>query len=76
MELLAGYVRNRLGRVVVDKTALSDSYDFTLEATDQASDSTAPSLVTAVRELGLRLESQKSPVEVLVIGGIERPSAN
>ncbi len=77
MELLASYVGNRLGRVVVDKTALSDSYDFTLEwAMEQALDSSAPSLVTAVRELGLRLESQKSPVEVLVIDGIERPSAN
>jgi len=45
---------------------LSDAYDFMLEwAPDEAKDSTAPSLVTALREqLGLRLESQKSAVEV------------
>jgi uncharacterized protein (TIGR03435 family) len=78
MGALASYVGNRLGRIVVDKTGLSGSYDFTLEwAPDEAPDSSAPSLVTALREqLGLRLESQKSPVEVLVIDSIERPSEN
>jgi uncharacterized protein (TIGR03435 family) len=78
MGALASYVGNRLGRIVVDKTGLSGSYDFTLEwAPDEAPDSSAPSLVTALREqLGLRLESQESPVEVLVIDSIERPSEN
>lgn len=78
MELLAGYVGNRLGRIVVDKTQLSDSYDFTLDwSPDEASDSPAPPLVTALRDqLGLRLESQKNPVKVLVIDSIERPSEN
>jgi uncharacterized protein (TIGR03435 family) len=78
MELLAGYVGNRLGRIVVDKTALTDAYDFTLEwAPDDAPDSSAPSLIAALRDqLELRLESQKSPVEVLVIDSIERPSEN
>jgi uncharacterized protein (TIGR03435 family) len=78
MDLLAKYLGNRLGRIVVDKTGLSGAYDFTLEwAPDQSPDSSAPSLTTALREqLGLRLESQKAPVEVLVIDRIERPSAN
>jgi uncharacterized protein (TIGR03435 family) len=78
MELLAGYVGNRLGRIVVDKTGLTDAYDFTLEwAPDETPDSTAPSLTAALRDqLGLRLESQKSPVEVLVIDSIERPTEN
>ena len=75
---LAGYVGNRLGRIVVDRTGLSDSYDFKLEwAPDETPDSPAPSLVTALREqLGLSLETQKSPVEVLVIDSLERPSEN
>lgn len=78
MGALASYVGNRLGRIVVDKTGLSESYDFTLEwAPDEASDSSVPSLVTALREqLGLRLEPQKSPVEVLVIDSLQRPSEN
>ena len=78
MPLLAAYIGNRLGRLVVDRTGLSGSYDFSLEwAPDEASDSAAPSLVTALREqLGLRLESQKAPVEVLVIDRLQRPSEN
>jgi uncharacterized protein (TIGR03435 family) len=78
MEMLAGYIGNRLGRIVVDQTGLNGRFDFTLDwAPDQATNSSAPSLVTALREqLGLRLESQRSPVEVLVIDRIERPSEN
>jgi uncharacterized protein (TIGR03435 family) len=38
---------------------------------------TPPSILTAIQEqLGLRLESTKGPVEVLVIDHVERPSAN
>ena len=42
-----------------------------------APDSSAPSLFTALQEqLGLRLESTKAPVDVLVIDYIEKPSPN
>jgi uncharacterized protein (TIGR03435 family) len=78
MGALASYVGNQLGRIVVDKTGLSESYDFTLEwAPDETPDSPVPSLVPALREqLGLRLEPQKSPVEVLVIDSLQMPSEN
>jgi uncharacterized protein (TIGR03435 family) len=78
MQMLATYVGNRLGAIVLDKTELNDAYDFTLEwAPGQTPETTAPSLITALREqLGLRLESQKSTVEVLVIDNLERPSEN
>lgn len=40
-------------------------------------DSSGPSVFTAVQEqLGLRLESQKGPVEILVIDSVEKPSGN
>jgi uncharacterized protein (TIGR03435 family) len=65
----------QLGRPVMDRTGISGLYDFTL---DWGSDDSAPSLFTALQEqLGLRLEAQKGPVEVLVVDSIDRkPSPN
>lgn len=59
-------------QIVVDKTALTGSYDFTLDwAPEETQDSSAPSLVTAIQEqLGLRLESQKAPVDVLLVDAL------
>ena len=46
-------------------------------AAPPADDSNGPSLFTAIQEqLGLKLDSQKGPVEVVVIDHAEKPSAN
>ena len=46
IDLLAGYVGNRLGRIVVNKTGLACNYDFKLTwSPDQVQDAPAPPLV-------------------------------
>ncbi len=80
------------GRVVLDKTSLAGKYDIKLESTPEIPqlqspppgmptlppiDPSGPSLFTAIQEqLGLKLESQKAPVEIMVIDHVERPSEN
>ena len=73
-----------MDRTIFDKTGLTGKYDFTLEWTpDDAPpamtggapppDAGGPSLFTALEEqLGLKLEPQKGPVDVVVIDHIER----
>jgi uncharacterized protein (TIGR03435 family) len=89
---LAMNLAGPLGRPVLDKTGLTGKYDVTLEFAplkmsegaapngQPASTSTGtdvPFLFDAIqRQLGLKLESGKGPVEVIVIDHIERPSAN
>jgi uncharacterized protein (TIGR03435 family) len=78
MAILASNLGNQLGRFALDKTGLTGAYDFTFEwDPEQATDSAGPSIFTALRDqLGLRLESQKGPVEILVIDRAKRASEN
>ena len=91
MKSLAEFLTMELSRPVVDKTGLTGVYDFTLEwmpdapppsSPDAANGVTLPgvpgaSLFTALQEqLGLKLEPGKSPIEVIVIDHVERPSGN
>jgi uncharacterized protein (TIGR03435 family) len=75
----AALLANVLNAPVEDMTGLTGLYDFTL----RVGDSVAPSvsdpreiLPSAVENLGLKLESRKQPVEVIVIDHAERPSPN
>jgi uncharacterized protein (TIGR03435 family) len=62
-------------RVVVDQTGLSGGYDFDLRYVREGAD--GPSVFEAVWEqLGLRLESKKAAVEMVVIEHVERPTEN
>jgi uncharacterized protein (TIGR03435 family) len=74
-------------RVVIDATGLKGSYDFELNWSPDdgrtpllngvPQESTGPSIFTAFQEqLGLKLESRKAPVDVLVIDHVEPPSQN
>jgi uncharacterized protein (TIGR03435 family) len=79
-----------LGRTVTDQTGFSGVFDVNLAFLPDDStaglpspppgaipaDTASPSIFSAVEQLGLRLESTKGPVEVLVIDHAERPSDN
>jgi uncharacterized protein (TIGR03435 family) len=74
------YVLSSLvGRKVVDMTGFVERFDFTLQFSGEPLkvDGDVPTLITALQEeLGLKLESSKAPVEVLMIDSVERPSEN
>jgi uncharacterized protein (TIGR03435 family) len=75
----ASALSGKLGRSVVDRTGLKGFYDFLLTWTPDEAQAEAPgaSLFTAIQEqLGLKLESTKGPVEILVVDRAERPSEN
>jgi uncharacterized protein (TIGR03435 family) len=67
-------------RPVIDQSGLSGSYDFNLEfARDPSAvspESNPASMFTTVEDLGLKLNSQKSSVEVIVIDRVDRPTEN
>jgi uncharacterized protein (TIGR03435 family) len=75
-------------RIVQDKTGLTGKYDIDLQYASDPSEfppglpahtpgDDRPSLFTALQDqLGLKLESQKSLVELIVIDRVERPSEN
>jgi uncharacterized protein (TIGR03435 family) len=75
-----------MDRPIVDETGLNGiynfSFDFTREDPDalgmtQLPDTAAPNLLDALQQqLGLKLESTKAPVDVIVIDRAEQPEAN
>jgi len=79
------------GRIVIDKTGLKGRFDFTVKWTPDPSmgamppgpdsgvksDPSFPLLFTALQEqLGLKLESAKESVDVIVIDSAELPTPN
>jgi uncharacterized protein (TIGR03435 family) len=104
MSDLAKELRPHAGRIIVDKTGLSEVFDVDLKFTrDTPVPSSAatppatpqsipplpgappqstpplpgPTLGTALEEqLGLKLQSARMPIEVLIIESVERPSEN
>ena len=65
------------GRPVMDRTGLSSSYDCQMKWMHGASDDTGEYFFSALEhQLGLKLVAVKGPVEVLVVDGIDKPSAN
>ena len=86
---LARALSSTVGRIVIDKTGLSGRYDFQMTYAPEGRgfgpgpagpdappvDPNTPSLFTALQEqLGLKLESERGPVDVVVIDRVEPPT--
>ena len=79
MATLADLVSRYLNTMVIDKTGVDGAYNFDLRwATDQQNADDVPTLPVALQEtLGLRLQAQKVPVDVIVVDHVERvPTEN
>ena len=100
MSDLTTYLRRHAGRIVVDKTGVTDVFDADLKFVPEVAPRlpnvpmpqipnpppppfppvptlATPSLQSELQEkLGLKLESTRMPVEVLVIQSVDRPSEN
>jgi uncharacterized protein (TIGR03435 family) len=90
MDMLAQFLSQSVDRKVVDRTGLEGVFDFTFEFAPELgpgsqhtsipaeSESSVPrSIFTALQEqLGLKLESQKGAVDVIVVDHVEEPSEN
>jgi len=91
MSLLVSTLSNYLNRHIVDRTNLTGTFDLDLRWTpDNVNvtpgtapfpvfpfDPNGPSLSTALQEqLGLKLDSSRGPVDVLVIDSVEKPTAD
>jgi uncharacterized protein (TIGR03435 family) len=75
MQSLGDTLSNAAGRPVFDKTGLAGLYAFKLEYGGAGPDGL--SVFTALQEqLGLKLESARGPVEILVIDHIDHPTEN
>jgi uncharacterized protein (TIGR03435 family) len=76
----ARLLQGQAGRVVIDNTALTGTYDIEFETVRpnvsvQSDQCDAPSLFAALEEqLGLKLESDEGPVEMLVIDAVSKPT--
>ncbi len=80
---LTDYLTGTIGTLVVDRTGLTDSFDFKVDipmdqseiVTDKRS-AMITVLTDAMPKLGLKLSSKKESVEILVIDHAELPSEN
>jgi bla regulator protein blaR1 len=90
MRLLADTLSSRVGRKIIDETGLPGEWDWDLEWSPAPSEPVTPGDITAApapadgpsifaavqEQLGLRLESGRALLDVLIIDVVERPSPN
>ena len=70
---LAALLKAEMGAPVQDRTGLPDCYHIEAQWTTDLNNSSLPQVVTALHDLGFRLQPSKGDVDVLVIDHVERP---
>lgn len=65
-----------LNTSVLDQTGLAGKYNFQVEFASADDPSDYTSVVAAVRQVGLKLEKYKGPVEFLVIDRLDKLTEN
>jgi uncharacterized protein (TIGR03435 family) len=87
MDYFAFVLSRLLDRNVIDKTGLAARYDVTLDFVRELpvpiddgaiarSNPDGPNIFQARKNVGLRLQTSKGPVDFLVIDSVEKPSEN
>jgi uncharacterized protein (TIGR03435 family) len=84
MPRLARYLAGVVNLPVVDETGVKDSFSFEMEFADprpgredRADAASLPTIFTALTEkLGLKLETRKVPIDVVVVDHVEKPTEN
>ena len=78
MAALAQFLSLMLQSPVSDRTGLPGNYNFSLDfSNEETARDSAPSIFTIVGELGLKLEPQKQPFDVIVVDAGDRiPTEN
>jgi uncharacterized protein (TIGR03435 family) len=88
MEFLANYLsaEGTFGRAIIDASGLTGTYDFAIEwapqgrpppGSDFTPDLSGPTFEQAIGDqLGLKLESRRSSMQVIVVDHVERASEN
>jgi bla regulator protein blaR1 len=76
MDDLAYALSDTLELPVVNETAISGLYNFTVEYSRRDDDG-LPSLFTAIeQQIGLKLESRKGPIKMYIVDHLEKPGSN
>ena len=89
MSTLAAFLSRQMDRPVADLTGINGFYNFTLEWTPDerqvsndengapSPDANVPSVSSALQEqMGLKIQAQKAPVQIVVIDRAEKPDEN
>src|SRR5215475_8727508 len=77
---LVDFLQEYTDHPIINKTGLAGVYQFKLRFSPErlgvTQAASGPSIFIATQELGLKLESNKAPLDVLLIDSVQRPSEN